>query len=251
MNKPLISVIIPTYNSEKFIEDTLDSVRAQTYGNLEIIIVDDDSKDKTVEKVKEYMDRDTRIKLLQNNKNSGVAVSRNKGIKRASGEYIALLDSDDLWAGNKIEEQIKLAEKTDGDIIYSSYSLIDENGKSMGREFKVPKKTTLESMLKKSVISCSTAMIKTGLLKKTLFSSEFYHEDYVLWLRLLKQGAAAYGVTEVLAYYRQIEGSRSNNKKRSAAERWKIYRKEMQFSVIRSVKYFLIYGIEGLKKYYL
>lgn len=251
MSEPLITVIIPTYNCEKFIGDTLDSAIAQTYGNLEIIVVDDDSKDKTVEKVKEYMVRDTRIKLLQNNNNSGVAVSRNKGIKIASGEYIALLDSDDLWVENKIEKQLKVAEKTKGDIIYSSYSLIDEKGKDIGREFKAPQKTTLEGMLKKSSIGCSTAMIKTELLKKTPFPTEYYHEDYVLWLRLLRQGAVACGVTDVLVYYRQIKGSRSNNKKRAAEERWKIYRKEMHFSAIKSMRYFFTYGIEGVKKYYL
>lgn len=251
MNEPLISVVIPTYNCEHFIEETLESVINQTYRNLEIILVDDKSKDSTALKIENFLHKDHRIKLLKNEKNSGVSISRNRGIQEASGIYIALLDGDDLWVTDKIEQQLKLAQETKADIIYSSYSLIDEKGKDLGREFRVPRKTSLEDMLKKSVISCSTAMIKTDILKETLFSTDYYHEDYVLWLRLLKKGAVAYGVMNVLAYYRQIKGSRSNDKKKAALERWKIYRKEMNFSVVKSLKYFLAYGIEGIKKYYL
>lgn len=251
MEKPLISVIIPIYNCEKWINETIESVLKQTYKELEIIVINDCSTDNSGKIIEEYQKKDSRIKILQNPINKGVADTRNYGISQAKGEYIALLDGDDIWMEEKIEKQLYIAKKKNADIVYCSYGLINEYGENLHRDFLVPEIVSLEEMLKKSVISCSTCFVRGEILKKNMFDKKYYHEDYALWLKLLKDGKTAYGDKNVLAFYRQISGSRSNNKINSAFQRWKIYRELMSFSLIKSMKYFICYAVSGIRKYLL
>lgn len=244
-----VSVVIPAYNAEKYIEKTVRSVLQQTYTNYEIIIVDDCSSDDTYSIVQALAQEDKRIKYYQNEKNEGVAITRNNAIARCTGEYIALLDADDIWVETKLEKQIKLLQETKAQIAYCSYAFIDENDKEILRPFIVPTTTTYESALGKSVISCSTAMMERQLFEKYKFEADVYHEDYVLWLKLLKDNMKAVGDTEVLAYYRFMEGTRSANKINSAMKRWQVYRKSMKMSFIESVVAMIQYIINGLIKY--
>lgn len=245
----LVSIIVPNYNSEKFIKETLDSVLAQTYQNWEMFVVDDCSTDGSVEIIRSYAEKDARIRLVLREKNSGVANVRNAGIQLANGEYIALLDSDDVWTADKLARQVSLLQETGADLAYCSYDFIDENSTPLNKTFKVPEKTNFKKMLAKNVVSCSTAMITTDVLKAHPFNPEYYHEDYVLWMELMKIPVAAVGDSKVLMHYRQSANSRSHKKGNAAKHRWIIYRKVLKLSWIRSAWAFVRYAINGVLKY--
>ena len=246
---PLISVVMPNYNGERFVENAIDSVLYQTYRNLELIVIDDCSTDESLLLIQKKALQDSRIRVLALEKNSGVANARNIGIQAATGEYIALLDNDDLWTEDKIERQLAIASRG-ADIVYCSYDFIDENSRAIKKPFIVPQTTDYHHMLSKSVISCSTAFICAKLLKEHLFNPDYYHEDYVLWMELLKMSVRAEGDQKVLMHYRQSLGSRSNKKINSAKERWKIYRRALGLSIPVSILSLLSYSVKGVIKYY-
>lgn len=249
-NMPLISVVMPLYNAEKFIEKAVKSVEKQSYRNFEIIIIDDCSSDNSLKIALELAEENENIKVLTNESNMGVSKTRNRGIKEAKGEYIALLDSDDVWNEDKLEKQVSLLLNNDAQIAYCSYGFINENDQQIKKPFIVPERTNFNKMLIKSVISCSTALIKADLLKENPFDPNYYHEDYVLWMQLLKNGAKAVGDSSVLAYYRQVTGSRSSNKKNAALHRWKIYREVLNLSLFKSIFAFMGYMFCAVIKYY-
>lgn len=245
----LVSIIVPNYNSEKFIKETLDSVLAQTYQNWETFVIDDCSTDGSVDIIRGYAEKDARIHLVLREKNSGVANVRNAGIQLANGEYIALLDSDDLWMADKLERQVALLKEKGADLAYCAYDFIDENSQPMGKTFKVPEKTNFKKMLGKNVIGCSTVIMKAELFKTNPFKPEFYHEDYVLWMELLRIPITAVGDKQVLMHYRRIATSRSYKKGNAAKQRWAVYRKVLKLSWFRSVWSFIRYAINGVLKY--
>lgn len=250
LKQPLVSVIMPAYNAEKYIEKAIMSVVNQTYTNWELIVIDDGSKDSTSEIVEKLAKKDKRITFYANERNMGVARTRNRGFDLAKGEYVALLDSDDIWLEEKLEKQIGVAQKTGVDIIYCSYGMIDENDVKIHDDFIVPDKTDFEKMLVKSVISCSTALLSDKIFKKYKFRQEYYHEDYALWMELLMDEFQAEGCTEVLAQYRQIKGSRASNKLKSAKNRWIIYREYLDLPFVKSVVSLVNYMLAGIKKYF-
>ena len=247
--EPLVSVVIPVYNASKYLAKTLDSALSQTYKNLEIILINDCSTDNSLEIMRDYEKADFRIRVLDSEKNQGVAAVRNRGIQAATGEYIALLDSDDVWVEDKIERQLKLLKENNAQIAYSSYSFIDENDQPIMHPFIVPEETTYKQMLKCNEIGCSTAIVEADLFKKHPFKKEFYHEDYVLWMELLSIPVRAVGISDVLVYYRYSSGSRSFNKVNAAQQRWKIYRKALDMNLIKSSTAMLGYMFNAFKKY--
>lgn len=246
---PVVSVVMPAYNSEKYIARSVKSVLEQTFRNFELIIVDDCSTDKTYETIKELLKTDGRIRCCRLKKNSGVAVARNFGMSLSRGEWIALVDSDDLWAPEKLEKQLETARKEKADLVYCSYSITDENGEKLCEDFIVPKETDYEKFLVKSVISCSTALINKKLCQKYSFSTELYHEDYAFWLDILKDGNKAVGNVDVEAQYCIRGGSRSSGKIKCAYHRWKIYRNHQKLSFFKSFGLMWGYATEGFKKY--
>lgn len=247
----MVSIVMPAYNCEKFIGKAIKSVQDQTWTEWELIIIDDCSTDHTYDTADTYAQKDTRIRLLRQEQNSGVACARNRGIQEAKGDMIAFLDSDDAWVSTKLEKQLELQRETRAEIIYCSYDFIDENDETIRKPFIVPGITNYDKMLASSVISCSTALIKTSLLKEHLFQPEYYHEDYVLWMELLAIPVRAVGNREVLAHYRQLSGSRSNNKKNAAKQRWFVYRNVLHLGMIKSLNAFAKYALLGMIKYVL
>lgn len=250
LENPLISVVMPNYNGKKYVSESLQTVLDQTYRNYELIVVDDCSTDCSVDIICDFAKKDDRIVLIQNAENHGVSFARNLGIQKARGEYIALIDNDDTWEPDKLERQLALAQKG-AEIVYCSYDFIDETGQTIKRPFIVPEEATFQTMLSSSVISCSTAFIRSDLLKGHPFNSAFYHEDYVLWMELLKLPVTARGDCKVLMHYRQSRGSRSSKKGNAAKERWNTYRKALKIGVPLSVWAFLCYSVKGIIKYYL
>ncbi len=242
----MVSVIMPLYNGEMFLEAAVRSVQSQTITDWELIIVEDCSTDGSLALAERIAEKDPRIHILKNPHNLGAAASRMKGIRKSSGQYIALLDCDDLWLPTKLEKQMPLLETAD--VVYSSYQLIDENDRTIC-VYQTRNTVNLELMLEENYIGCSSVLLRRELFDYMGFRSEFYHEDYVLWLELLQYGAVFRGIDEVLMQYRLRRNAKSSGKLKCAAERWRIYRQFLKLPLRESLTYFLRYGWNGLRKY--
>lgn len=245
---PTVSVLMPSYNAEKYIESAVRSALAQTFTDFELLVLDDCSTDGTVSILKRLAQEDSRIRILSNEVNLGVAKTRNRGIELCRGEYIALLDSDDLWYPEKLEKQLALARSTGSEILYCSYDMIDEAGQPRG-SFAVPERTDFDAMLVRSVLSCSTVLLKRDALGDIRFDPSYYHEDYVFWLALLQRGLRASGIAEPLGAYRVMSGSRSANKLTAAKYRWQVYRDYLHYPLLHSGRLFIAYALAGVRKY--
>ncbi len=248
-HKPLVSVIMPAYNASQYIAKSITSVQAQTFTNWELIVVDDCSQDGTAQLVKEFAHNDFRIKLHCNAKNMGVAKTRNFALGLCRGEYVAFLDSDDIWRPDKIELQLECFRQTGASLVYTSYAIVDSEGKKQCEDFIVPSNISLSDMLMENVIGCSTVMISEELAKCNRFAEDYFHEDYVLWMQLLQSGHKMVGIKKVLVDYFFHKDSKSANKLNSAKKRWQIYRDYLNLSMVKSFWYFAHYAFAGLRKY--
>ena len=236
-----VSVIIPVYNSSKYIKECIESVINQTYKNLEIIVIDDRSTDNSVEIIKSIKDK--RIKLIEQEKNMGVAIARNKGIKASNGDYICFLDSDDYWYKNKIEKQIKFIKNKA--FIYSKYLYLRNDKTHVAN---VPKSLTYEQLLKNTAIFTSTVMLNMKYLKKQdIYMPNIAGEDYGAWFNILKSIDKAYGMQEVLSIYRVGNKSLSSNKIKAMKRTWILYKLE-KLSFRKRIYCFICYGFNAIKR---
>ncbi len=234
MNEKLVSVITPTYNCAKFIARTIDSVRAQTYGNWEMIIVDDRSSDNTKEIVEEYIKNDSRIKYHLLEVNSGAAVARTTAMKLAQGAYMAFLDSDDVWMPDKLERQIKWMQENDYAFSCTAYEQIDEDDNLLGKTIKTVKKTNYNRLLLDCPVGNSTVVYDVEKMGKFEVPNIRKRNDDALWLQMLKKEKYIYGMPDVLMKYRIRKNSISSNKLKVIKYHWILYRKIEHLSVIRS-----------------
>ena len=248
-NRPLVSVIMPAYNAELYITEAVSSVLSQSVTDLELIVIDDCSHDQTKAIVNRFAQKDSRVRLIANEENVGVAKTRNRGLDLCCGKFVALLDSDDYWKPQMLEKMIARAEETKADIIYCSYAIVDEHGEKLCNDFIVPPSTTFKESIVRSVITCSTVLVTAELAKNNRFPTDMYHEDIAMWFRILKDGGVARGVPEVLAAYRQRADSRSAGKIKSACRRWPIYRRHLGMSVGQTIGTLIRYGYYGLIKF--
>lgn len=245
MQNELISIITPSYKSERFISQTIESVLAQTYQNWEMIVVDDVSLDNSSDIVEKYCKKDNRIRLIKLEKNSGAAVARNRAIKEAKGRYIAFLDADDIWKAEKLEKQIYFMQKNNYSFTYTAYEKIDENGVVFGK-IGVPLKVSYNQLLKTCVIGCLTVIYDTEKLDKVYMPLIRKRQDFGLWLKILKKVDFAYGINEPLAFYTVREDSISANKKSAAQFTWKLYREIEKLNLLKACYYFSHYAIRGI-----
>lgn len=247
MENTKVSIITPSYNSKAFIRATIDSVKAQSFQNWEMIIVDDCSSDNSVEVIQSFADQDPRIKLIQLTENSGAAVARNKGIEAAKGRYIAFLDSDDAWSPDKLEKQLAFMQANDYPFTFAAYDKVDEAGKVFGH-VGVPDKVTYSDLLKSCSIGCLTAMYDTEFFGKVYMPLIRKRQDLGLWLELLKKTKYAYGLNETLGLYKVRPDSISANKKSAALFTWRLYRDVEKLNMFFASYYFSQYAIRGLLK---
>ena len=242
-----VSIITPTHNSN-YIDETVKSVKDQTFPNWEMIIVDDCSTDKTVERIKPYIEKDKRIKLIKLEKNVGAAEARNIALRLAKGKFIAFLDSDDLWKPEKLKIQYNFMVEKDIAFSFSNYCRITEDGKKVINEIKVPEKINYSGLLRNTIIGTLTVMInreKTGYFEMPNINSS---HDFALWLQILKNGFNAYGIQQSLAYYREVASSNTAKKWKAAKDVWVVYRKIEKINSLYSIYFFTNYVLNAIKK---
>ena len=235
MEKGLVSVITPTYNCAKFIGETIESVQAQTYQQWEMIIVDDCSTDNTKEIVDKYIKEDSRIKYFCLENNSGAAVARTKAMELANGEYMAFLDSDDIWPEEKLKKQLAFMKKHDVAFSCTAYEQIDENGKSLNKIIKTVPKADYNRVLLDCPVGNSTVMYNVEKMGKFEVPNIRKRNDDALWLRMLKKEKYIYGMKSVLMKYRIRQNSISSNKFKVIKYHWILYRNIEHLSIVRSV----------------
>jgi glycosyltransferase involved in cell wall biosynthesis len=207
-----VSIITPNYNSAKFIEKTIESVLAQTYQYWEMIIVDDCSTDRSYDIALRYAEKDNRIRVYRMEKNGGAALARNKAIEFSNGDYLAFLDSDDVWYPEKLEKQLKFMIKNECDFSFTEYEYIDKDDNSLGIKTRVTKKLTYRKMLFYCFPGCLTVMYKQDVNNKICGPNISNMEDYGLFLRVIKHCSNAKGYSQCLAMYRIRHNSLSRNK---------------------------------------
>src|SRR5690625_5143854 len=244
----LISVITPAYNAERFIEAAIKSVLDQTYTHWEMIIVDDHSNDSTVSIVKQYVEKDARIQLIELKENKGAGNARNTAMKQAKGRFLAFLDSDDLWLPNKLETQLNHMLRNDIGFSYTKYSLIDENGNDSGASYAIPEKLEYKDLLKFCHIGCLTVMLDRNITGNVEMNEIRNRQDYILWLDITKRGIPACGLNLTLSKYRKVSNSISSNKLKVSKLNWKVYREIIGLNVLKSAWYFGHYVYFYIKK---
>lgn len=242
-----VSVIVPTYNSSKYVLETLKSIKNQTYKNWELLITDDCSTDDTVDIINSFIKNDERIKLFKLDNNSGAAAARNHSIYQAKGRYIAFCDSDDRWKTNKLEVQIAYMKEHDCGFSYTSYDIINENGKSIGTSVAKPT-INYKKILRNNYVGCLTAIYDTNKYGKLYMPKIRKRQDWALWILILQKSNKACGLNQVLATYMQRKNSISSNKFEMLKYNFNIYfhflklnRAKSFFYMIRFVFYFLRY----------
>jgi glycosyltransferase involved in cell wall biosynthesis len=231
----LVSIITPTFNSEPFIIQTIQSVQNQTHTNWEMIIVDDCSTDNTASLVYEETKHDSRIKFFQLKSNSGAGVARNYAINRAKGKYVAFLDSDDLWKPEKLHRQISFLNDKKLPFTFSFYDCIDEQGKKLNRRIETPLELTYRQLFFCNYVGNLTGIYDTEYFGKIPINSIRKRQDWMMWLTILKKLRKAHVVPESLAFYRIRKESISASKIDLIKYNFKIYRKFHQINFLGSV----------------
>jgi len=249
-NEIKISIITPAYNAAKYISQTINSVLEQTYENWELIIVNDCSMDNTADIVRQFITKDSRIKLIEHKKNSGVAYARNTAIAAAVGDYIAFLDSDDLWMPDKLQKQIDFMLEYQYVLTYTAYQKFNTDTGQRCKIVKAKEKMTAKKIYGDTSIGCLTVMVNRKAVGEFYMPLLEHTEDNCTWQEILSRGYTAYGLNEVLALYREGNSSLTRSKKKAAKQQWQTYRKYYKLSFIKSSFYFLQYAFNAIKKHF-
>jgi teichuronic acid biosynthesis glycosyltransferase TuaG len=245
---PLVSVIIPVFNGEEFVADAISSVLEGSYSNFELLVVDDCSIDNSVAIVSELCILDSRVRLIRLPKNSGVSEARNQGILSSKGRFVAFLDCDDFWAPEKLRRQIDFMLCNNVSFSFTSYFLVDLTGCIAG-SVSAKRDVDFQKILRSNWIGCSTVVLKRELLLCYSFDNSTRREDYWLWMQILKSGVVAYGLSDILGFYRLHDGQSSKRKLEMAHENFKLYLKVHSGSYPLAIKSFLFYSFYGFCKF--
>lgn len=247
---PTVSVIVPAYRCAATVRESVRSALLGSVKEIEVLVVDEGSDEETSRAVRLLSEEDDRVRVVARPENSGVAEARNAGARQARADWLAFLDSDDVWEPEKLEKQLALAKKTGARFVYTGARCIDASGTPTGRFFKVPERVTYDRIRFGSDIICSTVLIDRRLYLDHPMMRSDLHEDFLCWLSVLKGGETAYGVTEPLIRYRISAGSKSGNKLKSAKMAWNTYR-AFGFGFFRTLGCFSGYCLHGVKRYWL
>ncbi len=248
----LVSIIVPVYNAADYIEQTIAMVRAQTFKDWELILVDDGSADESQAKIEgalaslEDESPGGKIRLVTKEKNEGVARARNTGIDAARGRYIAFLDADDVWKMDKLEKELAFMREKQAAFVFTAYEFGDENARGTGRVVHVPPQLTYEKALSRTVIFTSTVLLDTRRTGRELIRMpEIKSEDTAAWWRILKSGFTAYGLDQVLTIYRRPARSLSSNKLKAVRRIWNIYRRQEGLCLCKSIYNLIFWAVRA------
>lgn len=247
----LVSIIVPVYNVEKYITETLDCVEVQTCPDWELLLVEDGSRDMTVETIKRYLERqkDPRIRLIHQSANGGAARARNRGLQEARGRYIAYLDADDLWVPEKLERELTFLKEKNAAFVFTGYEFADESGRGTGKVVHVPETLNYRQALSNTTIFTTTVMFDTEKIDKALLEMPVMKsEDTALWFRVLRSGYTAYGLDENLVKYRRAGKSLSSNKLEAIRRIWNLYRRAEGLNPLRSAYHFCFWAIRAVRR---
>ena len=244
----LVSIITPSYNSERFISECICSVLEQTYTNWELLIVDDASEDGSKQLINSFTEKDSRITSHFLDRNVGAAEARNIAISKATGRYIAFLDIDDVWKKEKLTEQINFMKNHDIAFSFSSYQPMSEDGSQIFKEIEAPLIMDYNLFLKNTIIGCLTVVLDKYKIGDFRMPNLRTSQDMALWLSIMKDGFSAHGIQKSLAYYRIVKTSNTANKLKVAKGVWNIYRIEEELSYFRSVWCLVNYAFNAVKK---
>lgn len=247
---PLVSVIMPSYNSERHIAESIASVRAQTLADWELLVSDDCSTDSTREIVAGVSEADSRVLLLPLKENSGAAAARNNSLAHARGRYIAYLDSDDLWCPEKLERQVAFMEERDVAFSCCSYEVIGEDGAPLGRTVRMLDECDYMGFLTHNLLQTVGIMADTSRVDRRLLVMPAMRrrQDAATWLQVLKAGHVCYGIPGVLCAYRRVEGSLSSNKVEAARGVWRLYREVEHLKLPFALYCFIRYAVLAVWK---
>jgi teichuronic acid biosynthesis glycosyltransferase TuaG len=247
-NKALVSIITPAYNSERYLQATIDSVLAQEYTNWEyLIVVDKNSSDDTL-KIAKAATSDPRISCITSPLSGGTANNRQIGLNLAQGEFVAFLDADDLWHSSKLQKQISFMQNKNIDFSYTSYQWMDEKGNSLPRQLIAPKTVSYKELLEhRHSLGCLTVLIRREKFKGIPYEN-IGAEDFTYWLKLLKTIPYASGLQENLAQYRIVPNSRSRNKLVYSTYRWASLRQGEKISIAPALYYFALYAFHSIRR---
>lgn len=245
----LVSIVMPVHNAATYLQEAIQSVMSQSYKNWELIIVDDASHDNSLEIARGMAAQDSRIRVLVNDNPTGYpATPRNIAVDAANGRYIAFLDSDDTWLPDKLEQQLPLFGHDEKiGVVFSNYEKVDKNTRRRNRVVEAPAETTYSKLLLGNVIGNVTGIYDTKRVGKVHFK-RVRHEDYAMWLSILKRGFVARNTGTVTALYRVTDDSVSSSKRRLLSWQWNIYRNVEGYGLVRSAYYYMNYAIRGFLK---
>lgn len=248
MNKT-ISIVVPVYNAEKYIEETMNSVLAQTYEDWELILVLNGCLDSSEEIIKNYRQNHSnkKICMIVEKQNVGAAVARNIGVNAAQGRYVAYVDADDIWMPEKLERSLQFMEEKDAAFICTGYEFADEYAKGTGKVVHVPAALNYRQALKNTTIFTSTVMFDTQKLpKEKIQMPVIKSEDTALWWKILREGYVAYGLNENLVLYRRPKKSLSSNKLEAIRRIWNLYRRSEGLSFVYSAYNFCFWAVRAV-----
>ncbi len=247
----LISIIVPVYKVENYIEETIACVKAQTYPDWELLLVEDCSPDRSLEIIMRSLEslEDARIRLLRQQANLGAARARNLGLREARGRYIAYLDGDDLWVPEKLERELLFMKEKGAAFVFSGYEFADGQGRGTGKIVHVPKTLSYRQALSNTTIFTSTVMFDTEKISRDQLEMPVVKsEDTALWFRVLRNGYTAYGLDENLVKYRRAGKSLSSNKLEALRRIWNLYRRQEGLSPWSSAWHFCLWAVRAVKR---
>ena len=245
---PIISIIIPAYNSERYLADTLTSVLAQTFSSWEaLVVIDPQTEDQTSTIAEQFALRDDRIRIFRGTQ-PGVAATRNLALRTARGEYLAFLDSDDRWEPTKLAFQITAMIASDASLSCTAFRRLSADGVRQGREIKPPRRITYARLQQQNCILMSSAMVKRSLVGTTEFH-DIGCEDFAFWLEILSRTPSALGIQKVLLNYRIVASSRGSNKWRSLRESWDVLRARPKASLPQTLFHISMLSARGAIKH--
>lgn len=249
LDADLVSVITPAYNVEPFLQQTVQSLFNQTYEKWELLlVVDKNSKDQTLAIAQRLAAQDPRIRLFQDLPEGGVTFNRNFAIEKSKGQYLSFLDSDDCWHPLKLQRQLTFMKKNQAGLTCTGYERIQLNGDLTGQVIKPRRSIGFNDLLADNDVGCLTVMIDQNKHPQVRFQNQM-HEDLILWLELIqKSGEKFQGISESLAFYRLVPGSRSANKKMAARGRFDVFYKVYKLGLIKSLYYFAKYALLAIRK---